>query len=413
MRSKRNIFVAVLLVVIFAFSAVLSYAGYRQTVSGQLTGSAGNILVVTSFYPIYIAAENILDGVDGVTLENLSQPNTGCLHDYEPTSADMKLLSTADVFIVNGGGMETFLTDTASQYPDLTIIDTSQGIDALEEDGEANPHYWMSVSRYETQLNNIAYGMKNYLSQNAAKTADMSTDLKRESSRAKTAVMTASKSEFKGENTVYVKTGSDNEFNSNTLEDRSKKIDENLQDYLERLKQLTNKEQEVKKELKAKNITSVIILQEAYEYLLDDLGLKTAALCDLDEERQVSAKEIADLENAVTALKSSNTKLNSKSASLKKLESESVSVKYLDSKSASGKRNKYALVFSDNLYGKKIAALLKKEAGSTTVNIDPMTRPAADNSTDNADNNNEYPKDAYITGMLTNLQHILSALDGN
>ncbi len=36
------------------------------------------ITVVASFYPVYILAKNITDGVKGVTLENMAQPQTGC-----------------------------------------------------------------------------------------------------------------------------------------------------------------------------------------------------------------------------------------------------------------------------------------------------------------------------------------------
>lgn len=58
---------------------------------------------------MYIAAENIVGDAEGVTLTNLSEPQTGCMHDYQLTPEDMKLLSRADVFIVNGGGIENFV----------------------------------------------------------------------------------------------------------------------------------------------------------------------------------------------------------------------------------------------------------------------------------------------------------------
>ena len=76
--------------------------------SAKNTDEADDTLtVVTSFYPMYIAALNIVDGVEGVRLENLSEPQTGCLHDFQLTPEDMKLLSTADVFVINGGGIES------------------------------------------------------------------------------------------------------------------------------------------------------------------------------------------------------------------------------------------------------------------------------------------------------------------
>ena len=70
---------------------------------------SGNFHIVTSFYPMYIDAINITRGVDGVTVTNMTKPQTGCLHDYQLTTEDMKTLEKADAFIVNGAGMESFL----------------------------------------------------------------------------------------------------------------------------------------------------------------------------------------------------------------------------------------------------------------------------------------------------------------
>lgn len=97
-------------------------AGGSSNASGNIknTDEADDILtVVTSFYPMYIATLNIVDGVEGVRLENLSEPQTGCLHDFQLTPEDMKLLSTADVFVINGGGIESFMSDVARRIRSL------------------------------------------------------------------------------------------------------------------------------------------------------------------------------------------------------------------------------------------------------------------------------------------------------
>ena len=111
--------------------------------------------VVTSFYPMYIASMNIVDGVDNVVLENLSEPQTGCLHDYQLTPADMVLLSQADVFVVNGGGIENFLTEIAARYPNLTIINAGESVEMLED----NAHAWMNPEDYQIQVSAIAEGL--------------------------------------------------------------------------------------------------------------------------------------------------------------------------------------------------------------------------------------------------------------
>ena len=63
---------------------------------------------MTSFYPIYIIGSNLGQDVDGLHVSSLVDFSTGCPHDYQLTTDDMKLLSDADIFIMNGGGMEDF-----------------------------------------------------------------------------------------------------------------------------------------------------------------------------------------------------------------------------------------------------------------------------------------------------------------
>ena len=109
---------------------------------------------MTSFYPVYLIAQEVTAGTDGIILDNMAQPQTGCLHDYELTISDMKKLENADILLVNGGGMEAFLGQALERYPDLCIVDTSAGIPLLMEDyhhhgedelheGEGNPHVWL------------------------------------------------------------------------------------------------------------------------------------------------------------------------------------------------------------------------------------------------------------------------------
>lgn len=118
-----------------------------------LTGCGENkesdkLKIVTSFYPMYLDAINIAGGIDGVEVINLTKPQTGCLHDYQLTTEDMKTLETADIFIVNGLGMENFLDKVTSARKNLKIIDASNSdeIYLLKDGDEINPHVWISVT---------------------------------------------------------------------------------------------------------------------------------------------------------------------------------------------------------------------------------------------------------------------------
>ena len=78
--------------------------------------------VVTSFYPIWLLALNLADGVPGLEVRNLAAPDTGCLHDYQLQTGDMKTLAEADLFLVNGAGMESYLDLVYSAFPGLPVI---------------------------------------------------------------------------------------------------------------------------------------------------------------------------------------------------------------------------------------------------------------------------------------------------
>ena len=114
--------------------------------------------IVTSFYPMYLDAINIAGNVPGVEVTNLTAPQTGCLHDYQLTTEDMKKLERADIFIVNGLGMENFLDKVTDANKDLKIIDASHSdeIYVLKDGDEVNPHVWVSVTYAIQQVKTIS-----------------------------------------------------------------------------------------------------------------------------------------------------------------------------------------------------------------------------------------------------------------
>ncbi|MDY4475165.1 metal ABC transporter substrate-binding protein [Mitsuokella sp.] len=125
---------------------VFLVAGCGSTKQGSSDKKAFRI--VTSFYPMYIDVINITKGVDGVEVVNMTKPQTGCLHDYQLTTEDMKTLEQADAFVVNGAGMESFLDKVIKQQKNLKIIDASKSdeIHLLKDGDEENPHVWLSVT---------------------------------------------------------------------------------------------------------------------------------------------------------------------------------------------------------------------------------------------------------------------------
>lgn len=129
----------------------------------QSPATQGDFSVVASFYPLYTVAKNVVGDCEGVSVECLTQPTTGCLHDYQLSPAERVLLETADVLLLNGAGMEEFLESTLASLPARKTVDTSKGIELLaceeheheEHEGHehtVNAHVWVDPVRYGEQV---------------------------------------------------------------------------------------------------------------------------------------------------------------------------------------------------------------------------------------------------------------------
>lgn len=316
-KQNKYIFVLIMLLAIAVAGGIFTTAYVRQE---EQRGTDGTIKVVTSFYPIYIATENVIGNNPNVTLQNLSEPQTGCMHDYQLTPQDMILLSNADIFIVNGGGIEGFLTEVAKEYPDLTIIYATDGLELLGEEehseeehiheheeahgeeehahehGEENAHAWMNTELYAGMVQNIAEGL------------------------------------------------------SQADRERQETYQENSVKYCEKIQKLTDQIEELKKELSGRE---VIIFHEAYEYVAQQYGMHVAYCLDLDEERQVSAGEVAEVMEQI-------------------------------------QENQVSVVLAEELYGKSMGDTVEKEGECKVYYLDSLTRGA-------------YEKDSYLNVMQNNI----------
>ena len=103
--KKKNILIIITIIILSCIIGFIVWKNLNKTNNQD----DGRIKIVTSFYPMYILAENITDGASNVELENMANVNVGCLHDYTLTTEDMKKVENADIFITNGLGMENFI----------------------------------------------------------------------------------------------------------------------------------------------------------------------------------------------------------------------------------------------------------------------------------------------------------------
>ncbi|MDP3970854.1 MAG: metal ABC transporter substrate-binding protein [bacterium] len=125
-----------------------------------------DFFVLASIPPLHSMALNI--GGEVAIVENLL-PAGASPHEYSLTPSDLTSLAKADVLIIIGLGMETFLEDAiiSSANPDLVIIDASKGVNLIlgnvdENDSQeltADPHIWLSVHNAKIMVDNIATGL--------------------------------------------------------------------------------------------------------------------------------------------------------------------------------------------------------------------------------------------------------------
>jgi zinc transport system substrate-binding protein len=131
-------------------------AGCSAPPQSSNAGSSPGFTIVASFYPLYIMAENVTAGVEGVTVVDLAPPTVGCLHDWSPSTDDFKKLARADIFVTQGAGMEGFLDRVVAGYPHLRIVRLSDGIPLITENGVPNPHTWLNVDYAIAMVQNLA-----------------------------------------------------------------------------------------------------------------------------------------------------------------------------------------------------------------------------------------------------------------
>ena len=199
--------------------------------------------IVTSFYPMYIMAENLTDGASNVELENMADVNVGCLHDYTLMTEDIKKVENADIFISNGLGMESFINKLIEANSNMKIIDSSKSItNVIKSEEETNPHIWTSIDNYILQVQTISDSLKEYNAENSE---------------------------------VYEK---------------------NAEKYVEELTELKNK---YKEELAFLEGRRAVCLNEAFEYMGEELGLELLTVQTDHEESTMSAEMLKNIINTV------------------------------------------------------------------------------------------------------------------
>lgn len=105
--------------------------------------------VYTSFYAMYDIARQI--GGDKAEVYLMCPVGTEP-HDYEPKTTDIAKLSEADVFVYNGGGMESWAEKVVSSLKDVKVVCASDGVEKAQN---SDPHIWLNPNNAVKEAENI------------------------------------------------------------------------------------------------------------------------------------------------------------------------------------------------------------------------------------------------------------------
>lgn len=147
---------------LLCLSAFLSLAACEKGENVSTSpDTAGKLLVSVTFNAPAEFARAV--GGDKVAVTTII-PNGSEPHDFEPKPQDIRGLSSADVFIYNGFGLEPWAEDAAKAAGNdkLITVNATSGVDSLppvvgeKEFGRDDPHAWLSLKCAETEVANIA-----------------------------------------------------------------------------------------------------------------------------------------------------------------------------------------------------------------------------------------------------------------
>jgi zinc transport system substrate-binding protein len=115
------------------------------------------LLVTASIAPLADFARQV--GGDHVGVITLVPPRASP-HTFEPIPSQLAQMARARVLVLNGVGLEYWAGRLIEgvDNPKLVVVDTSQGIDILERDGDrpgGNPHIWLDPQNAVVQVSHI------------------------------------------------------------------------------------------------------------------------------------------------------------------------------------------------------------------------------------------------------------------
>lgn len=151
---------------LLAIPAIIAAAAVFVTIAKQLssppkTNPTDKINIVASFYPLADFAQNIAG--DYAEVINITPPGAEP-HEFEPTPKDLAKIYDADLFILNGRGLDAWAEKILPelQAKNITIIKISDYLEVIQNDDadssehQYDPHFWLDPINVIKQTDIIA-----------------------------------------------------------------------------------------------------------------------------------------------------------------------------------------------------------------------------------------------------------------
>ena len=120
------------------------------------TPSSGKIRAVVSIAPLGEFVREV--GGEKVQITVLVPPGAEP-HTFEPSPSQMKEVARADLYVQNGAGLEFWMDSLLSVNDKMLVVNSSKGLSLLSDEGEVDPHIWLSLRNARQQVKNICDGL--------------------------------------------------------------------------------------------------------------------------------------------------------------------------------------------------------------------------------------------------------------
>jgi zinc transport system substrate-binding protein len=227
-------------IIFLLLALVVSMTGCGQANDKQ----AGQLQVVTTFYPLYALTKAI--GGDHVHVSSLIATGVEP-HDWTPKAKDMMRIADADVFVYNGAGFEGWVEAFIQNEADskLRVIEASKQADLIATGKKTvDPHVWTSPKQAKQMAAAIYQGL-------------IKADPKHQVAYA------------------------------NNLSAVQKKLDAIDEEYVNVVAQASNR--------------NMVVSHDAFAYLARDYGIQVKSIMGLSPETEPTAKELKQISAFVKA----------------------------------------------------------------------------------------------------------------